>query len=70
MIDLPMKPSNYKVKIPPNKLVIGIANSWADGFKFCNGEASSVRSAYELTVAEYGQGFLGGELYMFSLLYY
>jgi len=68
--DLPMKPSNHEVKIPPNKLIIGIANSWADGFKFCYVEASSVRSAYELTVAEYGQGFLGGELYMFSLLYY
>jgi len=63
--DLPMKPSDYEVKIPPNKLVIGIANDWADEFKFCKGEASSVRSAYELTKTENGQGFLGGELYMF-----
>ena len=68
--DLPLKPPNYEVKIPPNKLVIGIANSWADGFKFCYVEASAVRFAYELTAAEYGQGFLGGELYMlFPLLY-
>ena len=63
--DLPMKPSDYEVKIPPNKLVIGIANDWADNFKFCKVDSSVVRSAYELTKTENGQGFLGGELCMF-----
>lgn len=57
--DLPFESSEYEVKIPPTKLVLGIANGWADGLKVCKVEASALRSAYESTLAEYGEGFLG-----------
>jgi hypothetical protein len=51
--------SSYEVRVPPSKLVIGIANGWADGMKFCRVDPTSIRRAYETTVAEYGRGFLG-----------
>jgi len=51
--------SDYEVKIPPDKLVVGIANGWADGLKFCKVDPPSIRKAYETTLAEYGEGFLG-----------
>jgi len=57
--DLPFESSEYEVKIPPTRLVIGIANGWADGLKVCKVEASAIKSAYESTLAEYGEGFLG-----------
>jgi len=55
----PLSKVEYQVKVPPSKLVVGIANGWADGMKFCKVEPSAVRSAYESTLAEYGEGFLG-----------
>ena len=45
--------------MPPSKIVLGIANGWADGVKFCRVDPRAVRSAYESTIAEYGRGFLG-----------
>ena len=51
--------SSYEVRVPPSKLVIGIANGWADGMKFCRVDPISIRRAYEATAAEYGRGFLG-----------
>ncbi|KAL7554433.1 hypothetical protein ACHAWF_017889 [Thalassiosira exigua] len=57
--NLPLEPSEYTVKVPPSKLVIGIANGWADGTKFCKVEPSALRSAYESTAERYGKGFLG-----------
>jgi len=51
--------SEYEVKIPPTKLVVGIANGWADGLKACKVEPYMVQSAYESTISEYGEGFLG-----------
>ena len=56
---LPLDASTHEVRVPPSKLVIGIANGWADGLKFCRVDPSSIRRAYETTVAEYGRGFLG-----------
>ena len=56
---LPFERSEYEVKVPPTKLVIGIANGWVDGLKFCKVEPPSIRLAYEATLAEYGEGFLG-----------
>ena len=59
VIDLPVEASEYEVKIPASKIVLGIANGWADGFKFCKVESSELRAAYESTLASYGEGFLG-----------
>ena len=56
---LPLDASTHEVRVPPSKLVIGIANGWADGLKFCCMDPSSIRCAYETTVTEYGRGFLG-----------
>jgi len=53
------KVDQYEVKVPPSKLVVGIANGWADGLKFCKVGPSAVRLAYESTLTEYGEGFLG-----------
>eukprot|EP00571_Detonula_confervacea_P017702 CAMPEP_0172312736 /NCGR_PEP_ID=MMETSP1058-20130122/18532_1 /TAXON_ID=83371 /ORGANISM="Detonula confervacea, Strain CCMP 353" /LENGTH=373 /DNA_ID=CAMNT_0013026279 /DNA_START=110 /DNA_END=1231 /DNA_ORIENTATION=- len=57
--DLPLESSEYEVKLPASKLVLGIANKWADGLKVCKVEPSAVRSAYESTLTEHGRGFLG-----------
>ena len=57
--DLPLKSSKYEVRISPSKLGIGVVNKWADGMKFCRVEPSALRSAYETTLAEYDEGFLG-----------
>jgi len=57
--DFPFESSEYEVKIPPAKLVIGVANKWADGMKFCRVEPLALRSAYETTLAEYEEGILG-----------
>ena len=51
--------SEYKVKIPLNKLVIGVANKWADGLKFCKVLPESLKDSYQITVAKYNEGFLG-----------
>lgn len=53
--------SEYEVRIPLDKLVIGVANRWADGLKFCEVKPESLRSAYQSTVANfnYHKGFLG-----------
>eukprot|EP00804_Cyclotella_cryptica_P011823 CCRYP_015343-RA/>CCRYP_015343-RA protein AED:0.13 eAED:0.13 QI:185/1/1/1/1/1/2/2909/432 len=51
--------SEYTVKIPLSKLVLGVANKWADGLKFCKVDASWLRSAYQSSVVEYGEGFGG-----------
>ena len=51
--------SEFEVKIPPSKLVLGVANRWADGVKFCRVEPSSLRSAYDSTLEKYDEGFLG-----------
>ncbi|KAL7518603.1 hypothetical protein ACHAWX_003417 [Stephanocyclus meneghinianus] len=58
--DIPgLASSEYEVKVPLSKLVLGVANRWADGLKFCKVDATWLRSAYQSTVAEYGEGFLG-----------
>ena len=58
--NLPLESSSdYEVKVPPSKLVIGIANGWADGLKFCKVEPVAVKDAYEATMNKYGEGFLG-----------
>ena len=44
--------SEYEVKIPLNQLVIGVANTWADGFKFCNIKPDSLYNAFQM--AGYG----------------
>ena len=49
----------YEVKIPPSKLVIGIANRWADGIKFCKIDPKTLKDAYDRTENKYGEGFLG-----------
>eukprot|EP00578_Thalassiosira_sp_NH16_P000238 CAMPEP_0181134958 /NCGR_PEP_ID=MMETSP1071-20121207/32367_1 /TAXON_ID=35127 /ORGANISM="Thalassiosira sp., Strain NH16" /LENGTH=441 /DNA_ID=CAMNT_0023221515 /DNA_START=408 /DNA_END=1733 /DNA_ORIENTATION=- len=49
----------YEVKLRASQIVLGIANGWADGVKVCKVEATAVRSAFESTMAEYGEGFLG-----------
>ena len=52
--------SEYKVKIPLNKLVIGVANKWADGLKFCKVSIESVADSYWKTITKYcSEGFLG-----------
>jgi len=51
--------TEYEVRVPPSKIVLGIANGWVDGVKFCRVDPRSVRKAYESTHAEYGRGFLG-----------
>jgi hypothetical protein len=52
--------TKFVVQIPLEKLVIGIANYWADGMKFCKVDPRAIRLAYEQTTAEYdGRGFLG-----------
>ena len=51
--------SEYVVKIPLNKLVFGVANRWADGVKFCEVEPKWLKAAYQATMSEYNQGFLG-----------
>lgn len=57
--DLPLESSEYEIKVPASKLVLGIANKWADGLKVCKVESSSVKTAYESTLEKYGEGFLG-----------
>jgi chitinase len=53
-------PESYEVKIPLSKLVIGVANRWADGVKFCKIDPKTLRDAYVSTKKEYiGEGFLG-----------
>jgi hypothetical protein len=52
--------SQFVVQIPLEKLVIGIANYWVDGMKFCKVDPKAIRLAYEQTLVEYnGRGFLG-----------
>jgi hypothetical protein len=52
--------TQFVVQIPLEKLVIGIANYWVDGMKFCNVNPKAIRLAYEQTMVEYdGRGFLG-----------
>ncbi|KAL9186880.1 hypothetical protein ACHAXT_010600 [Thalassiosira profunda] len=57
--ELPLTTSEYEVKIPPSKLVLGVANGWADGLKFCKVDPSAIRSAYQSTRESYEEGFLG-----------
>ena len=58
--EMPISASTeYEVKIPPSKLVIGIANKWADGIKFCKIEPRTLRDAYDRTKNKFGEGFLG-----------
>jgi chitinase len=56
---MPMSTSDYQVKIPPSKLVIGVANGWADGVKFCKVDPKTLRDAYAITKNKYGEGFRG-----------
>lgn len=56
---LPLSSPEYKVKIPPSKLVIGVANRWADGVKFAKMNPKNLRDAYETTKNKFGEGFLG-----------
>jgi len=56
---MPPEQTEYVVKVPPSKVVLGIANKWADGVKFCTADPSSIRKAYEATMLKYGEGFLG-----------
>lgn len=52
--------TQFVVQIPLEKLVIGIANYWVDGMKFCKVNPKAIRLAYEQTMLEYnGRGFLG-----------
>ena len=44
--------SEYEVKVPLNKLVVGVANKWTDGFKFCDIEPESLLYAFQ--IAKYG----------------
>ena len=57
--DFPLEPPEYVVKLRPSQIVLGVANKWADGLKVCKVEPFAMKSAYESTLAEYGQGFLG-----------
>jgi hypothetical protein len=53
-------PESYEVKIPLSKLVIGVANRWADGVKFCKIDPKTLGDAYVSTKKKYiGEGFLG-----------
>ncbi len=54
-----LSPSEFVVKIPMSKLVLGIANGWADGRKFCKVEPSSIKSSYDAALEQCGHGFLG-----------
>jgi hypothetical protein len=51
--------SEYEVRIPLEKLVVGVANRWADGLKFCVVKPESLKSAHESTLAKFHKGFLG-----------
>ena len=52
--------TQFVVQIPLEKLVIGIANYWVDGMKFCKVNPKAIRLAYEQTMVEHdGRGFLG-----------
>lgn len=54
-----LSPSEFVVKIPMSKLVLGIANGWADGRKFCKVAPSSIKSSYDAALEKYGHGYLG-----------
>ncbi|KAL7465894.1 hypothetical protein ACHAXS_006199 [Conticribra weissflogii] len=54
----PLAPE-FKVKIPANKLVIGVANGWADDIKFCRVTPNALRAAYDKTKEKYKKGYLG-----------
>lgn len=58
-LPLPGGEEEYTVRVPPHKLVIGIANGWADGVKFRTVEPAALRIAHETTLAERGEGFRG-----------
>jgi chitinase len=49
----------YELRIPFSKLVLGIANGWADGLKFCKIDPSAVKSTSNAALDKYGQGYLG-----------
>ena len=57
--NLPLDEAEFVVRVPPSRLVIGIANGWADGTKFCKVEPSTMRKVYDRTLAKYGEGILG-----------
>ncbi len=56
---MPLSSTDYKVKLPPSKLVIGVANRWADGVKFCKIDPNTLVTCFEITKKKYGEGFLG-----------
>ena len=57
--NLPLGEAEFEVRVPPSMLVIGVANGWADGTKFCKVEPASIRKAYDQTMTKYGEGILG-----------
>ncbi len=58
--DLPLSSSSeFVVKIPMEKIVMGIGNGWVEGLKFCKVEPSSMKSAHDAAIVKYGQGYLG-----------
>lgn len=67
---LPLPSDEYNVKIPPSRLVIGIANGWADGMKFCKVTSSSLKAAYETTSLKHGENYLGVMFWVSTILQY
>lgn len=57
--NLPLDEAEFVVRVPPSRLVIGIANGWADGTKFCKVDPASIRRTYDRTMAKYGEGIRG-----------
>eukprot|EP00593_Proboscia_inermis_P017080 CAMPEP_0171304504 /NCGR_PEP_ID=MMETSP0816-20121228/14231_1 /TAXON_ID=420281 /ORGANISM="Proboscia inermis, Strain CCAP1064/1" /LENGTH=313 /DNA_ID=CAMNT_0011784619 /DNA_START=58 /DNA_END=999 /DNA_ORIENTATION=+ len=64
--DVNNMPSYGKVniKIPPHKLVIGVANGWADGVKFAKISSDDVAQAQRLLLEKYGpKGLFRGAMF-------
>ena len=57
--NLPLDEAEFEVRVPPSRLVIGVANGWADGAKFCKVEPASIRKAHDQTMTKYREGILG-----------
>ena len=57
--NLPLDEAEFEVRVPPSRLVIGVANGWADGAKFYKVEPASIRKAHDQTMTKYREGILG-----------
>ena len=55
----PTSSSEFEVKIPMEKIVLGIGNGWVDGLKFCKVEPSAMKAAHDRAIVKYGKGYLG-----------